>query len=91
MPKGFDWEKAKRREKHRAGPPGNHRSKKRQQIRADALIDFAVEHHLRCFACNANSAEWAKSGINKRGPWIICVPCVNKRQADLPSTPIARP
>ncbi len=87
----LDWEKARQREKHRAGPPGNKRSKKRQQIREDALVDFAASHHLRCFACNTDSTQWAKSGISKRGPWIICVPCVNKRSAARPQNPIAQP
>ena len=31
------------------------------------------------------AARWAKSGVSKRGPWVICVPCVarNNRKKGL--------
>ena len=28
-----------------------------------------------------SNGRWAKNGINKRGPWVICVPCVARNNA----------
>ncbi len=85
----LEWERARAADRHHAAKPLptakiNRAAGKRQ----DALTDFAGRHHLRCFVCHTANAEWAKSGISKRGPWIICAGCV-KRQAASPTSPTA--
>ena len=88
MPNRFDWEAASLRDKQHARKPPNplHRDTAKRQ---EALAAFAASHDLSCFSCQADKAEWAKSGITARGPWIVCVPCVNKRQAARPQKPTA--
>lgn len=85
MGRKLDWEKAARYDREtraRADTPRPPRETKREI----ALDGFAVKHSLLCFACGG-LGPWAKSGISKRGPWIICVACVNKRPAG--SAPVA--
>jgi len=79
----MEWEKAARRDRLRAaGHPPKHADAKRQK----AIGKFVSEHKLACFVCGGDRAEWAKSGISKRGPWVICVPCVKAS-----SSPAAQP
>ena len=79
MARRLEWEKAARRDRHRtaqARHAGNQKAKDLAAKRQMVIADFAAKHNVRCFKCNADRAEWAKSGTSKRGPWIICVPCV---------------
>jgi hypothetical protein len=50
--------------------------------RQRALQEFVWKHDLSCFKCGSRGPiEWAKTGISARGPWAICGPCANKREA----------
>jgi RNase H len=69
-----DWEKAKRRD---AVPPKPRDSGQSGAKRQAALAAFVSQHDLRCFKCGAEKAEWAKTGVGKRGPWAICASCVS--------------
>lgn len=75
----LDWEKAQERDRTReakqaASPP---RAAVRQQAARQAALDaFVEEHGIGCFKCGVEKAEWAKTGISKRGAWAICVRCV---------------
>jgi len=81
----LDWEKANRRERFRAEKPPLRRNAARQK----AIAAFVKQHDLTCFSCGDERAEWAKSGISKRGPWVICVPCVQADTAARPRGPSA--
>lgn len=81
----IDWEKARaasraRRDAAEAATvtPAEAR---RRGTRQAALAAFVEQHGLRCFKCGAGDAEWAKTGISKRGPWAICVPCATGTDA----------
>jgi hypothetical protein len=76
----LDWEKARDRDRGRAtkqAPPGAGAAKRRA-ARQDALAAFVEKHEIGCFKCGAAKAEWAKTGISKRGPWAICARCVSE-------------
>jgi hypothetical protein len=84
----LDWEKANRRDRQRITklrdwkPP-----RERDEDRQRALEAFALKHDIGCFACGGKGNEgkrWAKSDVSKRGPWIICVPCVARGRAKKP-------
>ena len=79
-----NWEQANQRDRDRAQPtpPSKGKQKRHFVMRQNALQAFALKHGLACFACRQTSGDYAKSGSNARGPWIICVPCVEKRQAE---------
>ena len=80
MARHLDWEKANRDEKQKRNrPTGSQRKKKLRHDRQVALLAFVEKHDLKCFKCGSELAEWAKTGFSKRGPWAICVSCVNKR------------
>ena len=85
MARRLDWEKAARLERAARARPARSLSKKQMEKRRQALIGFALKHNLGCFKCGAKDAEWAESGISLRGPWIVCVPCVQDKR------PAARP
>jgi hypothetical protein len=76
----LEWEKANRRERRRR-QSGDQRAQKKGTVRQQVIADFVESHGIGCFKCGAPKAEWAKSGISKRGPWAICVPCVWKEKA----------
>lgn len=40
------------------------------------LAAFVTEHNIGCFDCGTTKAEWAKTGLSKRGPWAVCLSCV---------------
>ncbi|MFL5972668.1 MAG: hypothetical protein ACJ750_09810 [Gaiellaceae bacterium] len=88
MARRFEWEKAKRRDRQRiAGLRESSRKAKGKQrlensVRQQMLLAFVEKHSLECFACGTVAARWAKTGINKRGPWAICVPCVARRRSE---------
>jgi hypothetical protein len=84
----LDWEKANRRDRQRVAklrdwkPP-----RQRDEDRQRALETFALKHDIGCFGCGGKGNEgkrWAKSGLNKRGPWIICVACVARGRSKRP-------
>ena len=74
----LDWQKARQREAARdvgaAGKPRPETNAKRQA----ALAEFVRRHGLRCFKCGGEKAEWAKTGVSKRGAWAICTECVTE-------------
>jgi hypothetical protein len=70
----LDWEKANRRERRRK--TGDQRTPKKNATKQKAIATFVATHEIGCFVCGDTHAEWAKSGINARGPWAICLPCV---------------
>jgi hypothetical protein len=77
----LDWEKADRQErspKKRKRPGLSKRANARAQ---GARAEFVAKRDIECFVCGVKSAEWGKTGINKRGPWAICLPCVKSRLA----------
>jgi hypothetical protein len=59
------------------GPEQSPSTARHAGIRQQALADFVQQHDLTCFRCEAEKAEWAKTGISKRGPRAICVPCAS--------------
>lgn len=70
----IDHEKMNRTEKVRTrNRPSRYQRKGEVQM---ALAKFVAAHDLSCFKCGAVKAEWAKTGISKRGPWAICRHCV---------------
>jgi len=71
-----------------APEPGQAAARTRR-TRQDALAAFVDQHDLSCFKCGATEAEWAKTGISKRGPWAICVTCVAGRDAPSSTSPRA--
>ena len=75
----MDWQRARAASRARrdavetaALTPADARRRGKRQF---ALAAFVQQHGLRCFKCGASEAEWAKTGISKKGPWAICVPC----------------
>lgn len=81
---GLNWSKAKRdsnRARAYAQRQGDqpHESNKRRSDRQLAMIGFVDKHDLVCFVCHHDDNEWARTGISKRGPWAICVPCIEAR------------
>jgi hypothetical protein len=42
------------------------------------MSQFVRSRGIGCFKCGRETAEWAKTGVNKRGPWAICLPCARK-------------
>lgn len=52
----------------------------RGSTRQTVIADFVREHGIGCFKCGQTSAEWAKSGTSKRGPWAICTTCVGTKK-----------
>jgi hypothetical protein len=89
----LEWEKASRRDRQRLEKLRTHsrriraRGRLKDDERQRALSAFADKHELTCFAAGPHSDQWAKSGWNKRGPWIICVSGVarNRRTKGLPA------
>jgi hypothetical protein len=43
-------------------------------VELGALATFVKEHDLHCFRCGAEKAEWAKTGVSKRGAWAVFLP-----------------
>jgi hypothetical protein len=90
------WEKARRRDRQRTARLRQTSKKARaRQRQGDSLRQLAIQafvdkHSIECFGCGTVAARWAKSGINKRGAWMICVPCVarHRRKKGLPGTPV---
>ena len=84
----LEWEKARRRDRQRVGKlrSSSNKAKARQRqndsLRQSALQAFVDKHRIECFKCGATAGRWAKNGINKVGPWVICVPCVARRNAE---------
>jgi hypothetical protein len=83
MARGLNYEKANWRERHGQALSGPYKKRKttgqkRQWRRHEALQAFVDKHRLACFKCGQGGhRDWAKTGINKRGPWAICVGCVD--------------
>src|SRR5258708_21985469 len=75
----LDWQKARERELTREtanATPAGPVTVRRRGAQQEAFAAFVERHDLRCFKCGAPKADWAKTGISKRGPWAICAPCV---------------
>jgi hypothetical protein len=68
-----DWEKAKRRS---LAPPPERDTRKEQTQRQTAMTGFVAKHDLACFKCSSTEGPWAKTGVSRRGPWVICMACV---------------
>jgi hypothetical protein len=83
----FQWEKARRRDRQRTARLRETSKKaKARQRQADSLRQLAIQafvdkHSIECFSCGTTTARWAKNGINKRGPWVICVACVARNRS----------
>lgn len=80
----LDWEKAKRRDgmKKRKRLTGEKRRQRKYGERGAAIANFARKHEIGCFVCKDPKPEqWAKSGWNAKGPWVICLSCVMQRTA----------
>ncbi len=62
------------------------RQRQVDSVRQLAIQGFVDKHSIECFGCGTVAARWAKNGINKRGAWVICVPCVarHRREKGLP-------
>jgi len=81
----FDWERANKRDRQRIETLRTESRKIRERRRTtlasrqESISDFVHRHQLKCFVCGAEQAQWAKSGISKRGPWAICAACVAER------------
>lgn len=75
MSRRLDWEKAAKRTRL-----GKHERARRRdmQLSEQARYDFAKDHELSCFVCGKPPVlgQVAKTGASKRGPWMVCVPCV---------------
>jgi hypothetical protein len=76
----LDWDKARERDRVReakqtAAPDQG--GARRSAARQAALAEFVAKHEIACFKCGAEKAEWAKTGISRRGPWAICVECAS--------------
>ena len=67
----LDWSKAK--PKPEPTPRDNRRA---APLRQTAMVVFVAKHELACFKCGTREGEWAKTGVNARGPWAICANCV---------------
>jgi hypothetical protein len=82
MANKLDHPKASRRLKARRAEAENRRAEAEQnfargQMRySDALRAFAQKHGITCFKCGDEAAPPAKCGTNRRGPWVICVHCI---------------
>jgi len=74
----MNWEKANRQEMTRRRPSGRLR-KNSNALRWMAMAEFVQHHDIGCFKCGATKANWAKTGISTRGPWAVCVDCLDKR------------
>jgi hypothetical protein len=74
----LEWEKANRQDKvgGRRRPKGKAKSRRSRKV---ALNKFVAKHHPMCFKCGTAAGQWAKTGVSKKGPWVICVPCIQKR------------
>jgi hypothetical protein len=75
----IDYAKAKRRDQAREAA---WIARKRGELdgplaRSYAQHDFAAEKALKCFKCRRADRKWAKTGVNARGAWAICVDCVD--------------
>jgi hypothetical protein len=92
MAQRLNWEKGKRRDRQRIGKLRTAAKKaKARQRQGDSLRQIAIQafvdrHSIECFGCGTVAARWAKNGTNKRGAWVICVPCVarHRREKGLP-------
>jgi len=63
------WERATQRDRDEGSV--------KQAYRQAQMRKFVRRHRLRCFGCGtASPITWAKTGRNRRGPWAICVGCV---------------
>lgn len=69
----MDWEGARARDKARKDA---HRQRQPRTDRAVVLAAYVAKHRLSCFKCGTNSGPWAKTGVSNRGPWVICLGCV---------------
>jgi len=88
-----DWQRARDRDLARkaanASPPDPPTARRRAG-QQDALAAFVERHQLLCFKCGVEKAEWAKTGVSKRGPWAICTSCVAERASARRATGDAR-
>ena len=52
-------------------------------MRSHSLDTFALDRGLVCFKCQQEPkpGQVAKTGVNARGPWMICVPCVQEHRS----------
>lgn len=63
-------------------PPGRRKGGGvEDSVHKQLLQAFVAKHSIECFSC-ASHGPLAKTGINKRGPWVICVPCVARRPSE---------
>jgi coenzyme F420-reducing hydrogenase gamma subunit len=96
MGRRLNWEKAKRRDRQRvtklraSAKKAKAKQRRGDDFRQQAIQAFVAKHSIECFGCGTQEARWAKNGISKRGPWVICVPCVarHRREKGLPGTPV---
>ena len=83
----LNWDEAKRRDRQRTSKlRASSKKAKARQRQTDSLRQLAIQafvdrHAIECFACGTVAARWAKNGINKRGAWAICVPCVARNRS----------
>ena len=83
----MNWDKAKRRDRQRIEKlrqqtdRATGRKRQQDEVRQLALQRFAERNNISCFSCHSRDGKrWAKSGFSKRGPWIVCVPCVARNK-----------
>lgn len=77
----LNWDKARERDRVRKTkqPAASGQAGVRgRAARQAALAEFVAKHEIACFKCGAEKAEWAKTGISRRGPWAICVQCASQ-------------
>lgn len=72
----MDWEGANSRDRQRAAK--RIRASRATGLREAAISDYARKHDLACFVCGSSDGPWAKTGVSKRGPWGICLPCARR-------------
>lgn len=74
----LEWEKANKAERDRRHAQRALETGKRQV----ALRDWATKRELSCFKCGRPAEDvWiAKTGISKRGAWLICRDCVEEKR-----------
>jgi hypothetical protein len=78
----LNWDKARERDRAREAKQTvvpDQGSTRRSAAKQVALAAFVAEHEIACFKCRAEKAEWAKTGISKRGPWAICAECASQQ------------
>jgi hypothetical protein len=82
----LNWEKARQRDvartenKVRRRLTGEQRRVKKYGEWGAAIAAFALKHGIGCFVCtDKKPVQWAKSGWNRKGPWVLCLHCVKTR------------